>query len=169
MRPFLAPADPPQVPALFLDGEIITEAPAILTAISQLVPNKHYTGKTPLQTVRFYEWINFLSGSVHSKSFTGLFVPAAFSDETDAAAGIKAKAQANVLSGFKAIEEKLAALGGPKHALGDGLTGVDAYLATFILWAQKFQLDLSPFPNYVKLFEGISQSPAFKKMSAQQN
>jgi glutathione S-transferase len=56
-----------QVPALWIDGEIITEAPAIITAISQLVPDKHYTGKTPLQIVRFYEWLNYLSGTIHGK------------------------------------------------------------------------------------------------------
>lgn len=157
-----------QVPALAIDGEIITEAPAILTAISQLVPEKHYTGKTPLETVRFYEWMNYLSGTIHGKAFGGLFRPSNSSDEASAEAGIKAKAQANVLAGFKNIEEKLAALGGPKYALGDSLTGVDAYLIVFIFWAKKFSFDLSPFPHYTKLFEGVSQLPAFKAMSAAQ-
>jgi len=158
-----------QVPALSVDGEIITEAPAIITAISQLVPNKHYTGKTPMETVRFYEWMNFLSGTIHGKAFGGLFRPSAFSDDSSAEAGIKAKAQSNALAGFATVEEKLAALGGPKHALGDSLTGVDAYLVVFITWAKKFGMDLTPFPNYTKLYDGISQTPAYKSMEAQQN
>lgn len=157
-----------QVPALVVDGEIITEAPAIITAISQLALKKHYTGKTPLDNVRFYEWMNYLSGTFHGKSFTPIFKPSAYTDDASAEASIKAKAQANVLASFKNVEEKLATLGGPKHALGDSLTGVDAYLVTFILWAKQFQMDLSPFPNYMKLFEGISQTSAFESMREQQ-
>lgn len=159
--------DSQQVPALFVDGEIITEAPAILTAISQLAPEKHYTGKTPLETVRFYEWINYLSGAVHGKAFTSLFVPSYFSDDPAAEAGIKSKATANVLAHFASIEEKLAALGGPTHALGDSLTGVDAYLVIFIRWAKSFGMDLSPFPNYIKLFESLTQTPAYARMNDQ--
>jgi glutathione S-transferase len=97
-----------------------------------------------------------------------VFRPSALTDDPAAEDGIKAKGKANVLTGFKVIEEKLAALGGPKFALGDSLTGVDAYLVTFILWAKRFALDLSPFPNYQKLFESISESQAFKAMSAKQ-
>lgn len=157
-----------QVPALTIDGEVITEAPAIITAISQLVPEKHYTGKTPMENVRFYEWMNLLSGTIHSKAFGGVFHPAAFSDDPAAQDGIKAKSIANVLAGFKTVEEKLAARGGPKFALGDSLTGVDAYLMVFYLWAQKFGMDVSPFPNYTKVFENVSQLPAFKTMRARQ-
>lgn len=44
-----------QVPAISIDGELTTEASAVITAISQLVPEKHYTGRDKLEMVRFYE------------------------------------------------------------------------------------------------------------------
>jgi glutathione S-transferase len=47
-----------RVPVLGTDSDIITEIPAIMTAIAQLVPEKNYVGSTPLETVRVYEWIN---------------------------------------------------------------------------------------------------------------
>ncbi|CZT14575.1 related to glutathione S-transferase GST-6.0 [Ramularia collo-cygni] len=157
-----------QVPALVIDGVVVTEAPAIITAISHLVPEKNYIGKTPMDNVRFYEWLNYLSGNIHGKAFGGLFAPSKYSTDAAAEAGIREKAKESVLAGFKVVEDKLAALGGPQYALGDSLTGVDAYLTTFIIWAQKFQLDLSPFPNYTKLYEGISQTPAWKSVVAKQ-
>jgi glutathione S-transferase len=157
-----------QVPALVVDGEVITEAPAIITAISQLVPEKHYIGSTPMENVRFYEWMNFMSGTVHTKSFTGLFYAPAFSDDPAATEGITTKAKVNVMAAFQTIEDNLAKLNDPTHAIGHSLTGVDAYLAVFILWAKFFQIDTSRYPNYSKLFDSISQTAAFKAMLEKQ-
>jgi glutathione S-transferase len=58
-----------RVPVLVLDGVVITELPAIVTAIAQLVPNMRLMGKGQLETVRVYEWMNWLSGTLHGQAF----------------------------------------------------------------------------------------------------
>lgn len=44
-----------RIPFLHMDGETITEMPAIMTAIAQLVRDKKFLGSTNLGTVRCYE------------------------------------------------------------------------------------------------------------------
>ncbi|HWK66777.1 MAG TPA: hypothetical protein VNS34_17770 [Rhizobiaceae bacterium] len=60
-----------RVPVLLLDGEVITELPAIATAISNLAPKRSLMGRTDLDMVRVYEWMNWLSGTVHGQGFGG--------------------------------------------------------------------------------------------------
>ncbi|QIW96581.1 hypothetical protein AMS68_002099 [Peltaster fructicola] len=147
-----------QVPTLVIDNEIVTEAPAVLTAIAQLAPEKFYAGR-PENTVRFLEWMNFLSGTLHTKNFTGLFRPAALTTDSAGEEGIRAKSKENVLANFELIEQKLKGV----HALEDHLTGVDTYLVYFVLAAKKFGIwDEQRFPKYQKLFENIMQIPSFK-------
>ena len=58
-----------RVPVLALGNEVITELPAIVTAISNLAPERHLMGDTPLDTARVYEWMNWLSGTLHGQGF----------------------------------------------------------------------------------------------------
>jgi len=60
-----------RVPVLSLDGEIITEVPAIATAIAGLAPERHLMGRTALEQARVYEWMNWLSGTLHGQGFGG--------------------------------------------------------------------------------------------------
>lgn len=52
------------VPVLSFDGEIITETPSILTAISCLVPDKLLLEQKTLETTRVYEWLGYLPGTL---------------------------------------------------------------------------------------------------------
>lgn len=56
-----------RVPVLSLDGEVITEIPAIATAISDLFPEQFLMGRTSLGHARVYEWMNWLSGTLHGQ------------------------------------------------------------------------------------------------------
>jgi glutathione S-transferase len=58
-----------KVPALKVDDEVITENLAIFTVISQLFPEKNFLGKTPMQTVRAYEWLSYLGSQVHAQGY----------------------------------------------------------------------------------------------------
>ncbi|KAJ6783776.1 hypothetical protein PWT90_07681 [Aphanocladium album] len=97
-----------RVPVLAIDGEAITEVPAIMTAISQLAPERHLLGETNLEIVRAYEWMNWLSGVVHGQAFGGLFRPARYSDDATTHPSIEAKALLTIQECFAAIDEKLA-------------------------------------------------------------
>lgn len=153
-----------QVPALSIDGQVITEMPAIMTAIAQLVPSKNYTGSTPQETIRFYEWIGYLSSAVHAKVFGSIFAPQKQTTEEAAQESVKAKAKENAKTALAFIEEKLAART-TKFAFGETLSGVDAYLAVFVGWSKLFGLwDEKAYPSYAALFARIAELEAWKKV-----
>lgn len=70
-----------RVPAITVDDETVTEVPEIATLISQLAPEMGFMGHTPLQTVRVYEWLNYLSGTVHMAFGQALLRPHRVSDD----------------------------------------------------------------------------------------
>jgi glutathione S-transferase len=44
---------------------------AIATAIANLAPGRHLMGRTALDRVRVYEWMTWLSGTLHGQGFGG--------------------------------------------------------------------------------------------------
>lgn len=106
-----------RVPVLSIDGEVITEVPAIATAISDLSPDHGLMGQTPLERARVYEWMNWLSGTVHTLGFGGLWRASRFSDDEGALDGIRAKGKQAIADSFAVIEGKLTTL----HAVADRL------------------------------------------------
>ncbi|KFY89544.1 hypothetical protein V500_05615 [Pseudogymnoascus sp. VKM F-4518 (FW-2643)] len=137
-----------RVPVLSIDGQTITENPAIMTAISQLVPDKHLLGKTNLEIVRAYEWMNWLSGVLHGQAFGGLFRPTRYSDDPTMYASIKAMSLLTVQECFATIDQDLSS----DHAVGSSFTAVDAYLYVFYRWGVALGIDMKgKYPKYTGL------------------
>jgi glutathione S-transferase len=137
-----------RVPVLSIDGEIITEVPAIMTAISQLVPEKQLLGKTNLEIVRSYEWMNWVSGVLHGQAFGGVLRSTRYSDDPTTYASIKAKGLLTVQECYATINEKLSG----EHAIGSSFTAVDAYLYTCYRWGASLGLDMEvKYPKYAGL------------------
>ena len=134
-----------RVPVLSIDGQVITEVPAIATAISDLAPERHLMGRTLLDRARVYEWMAWLSGTLHGQGFGALWRPERFSDDPGVFASISAKGRMTIADCFDTIEGKLS---GP-HATGDAFTAVDPYLLVFYRWGSGIGFDLpSTHPNY---------------------
>ena len=141
-----------RVPVLVLDGkEIITEVPAILTAIAHLAPKRHLLGKTPLETVRAYEWMNYLSGTLHGQGFGCLWRPARFSDDMSLLDGIRAKGRKTIEECFELVETRL----NGAHAVGEDFSVVDAYLYVFWRWGSEVGVEMGRFPKYGALVRGM--------------
>jgi glutathione S-transferase len=145
------------VPILILDGETITESPAILTAIAQLAPTKHLLGRTNLDVVRCYEWMNFISGKLHGQAFGGLFRPARYVDNADLYDDVRGKARSTVRECYDHIEDKLR---GREWAVGEAFTAVDAYLLVFYRWGTHAGCDMKEYPNYAKLAKRVAEREA---------
>ncbi|KAH7113224.1 glutathione S-transferase [Dendryphion nanum] len=142
-----------KVPILLIDpSTILTEGVAIMTYISSLAPEKNLFGKTPLEIARAYEWLNYISGTLHGQAFGGLFRPGRFSDDESVHGGIRDKARKNVQDGFELIESKLES----GFAVGDGFTAVDAYLLVFYRWGNSVGFNMEKnYPKYTSLVEGV--------------
>ncbi|KAJ0423312.1 glutathione S-transferase [Aspergillus carlsbadensis] len=147
-----------RVPVIVVDGEVITELPAVCTIISQLAPARNFMGKTPLETVRVYEWMNYLSGTVHSQGFGHMFRPWRWTTDEDPKAHeqIKERARESVVESFAYIEGKLQGV----HAVGEGLTAVDVFLYPLYRWATKSGIDLSVYPKYAALIAELEKRDA---------
>lgn len=143
-----------RVPVLSLDGEIITEVPAIATALSNLSPERNLMGRSPLDHVRIYEWMNWLSGTLHGQGFGGLWRPQRFSDDRGLFESIRAKAKTTISDCFGTIENKIP---GP-YSTGNGFTAVDPYLLVFYRWGNGISLDMPTlYPRYTEFARNLVQ------------
>ena len=143
-----------RIPVLSIDRQVITESPAILTAISQLSPEKYLMGKTNLEIVRAYEWLNWLSGTLHGQAFGGLFRAHRFSDDPSAYESIRAKSLKTVRECFDMIEQDLSGV----HAVGDSFTAVDAFLYVFYRWGASLGMDMKEqYPKFTNLVVKLAQ------------
>jgi glutathione S-transferase len=126
-----------RVPVFKMNDEIITEVPAIATAISSLAPDRKFLGQTTLDTVRVYEWFNYLGGVVHGQAYGGLYRPERLVDDPKLHSAIRDKAGKNLEQSFAWIESKMRA-SGTTYAVGNSFTAVDAYLFVLYRWAGAF-------------------------------
>ena len=149
-----------RVPILVLDdGTIITETVAISTWISQQVPEKGLFGKTNLDIVRSYEWLNWLSGTVHERGLGGLFSPSWFAADESAYVAVQTKSREWVDKCFGDIETKLART----HAVGDDFTVVDCFLYVFYRWGYLLSLDMeSLYPKWAALALNVAKRDSVK-------
>jgi glutathione S-transferase len=152
-----------RVPILELNGERITETPAILTTISALAPEKHLLGKTILEQARTHEWMTWICGTLHGQAFGCVFRPARFVGEEQEGMFevVKAQGRTTALECFKYIDEKLE---GREYAVGEGFTLADVYLFVIYRWGNVLKYGMrEKFPNYTRLVEGVIKREAVKK------
>jgi glutathione S-transferase len=145
--------------------EVITEVPAIMTALSMLKPELKLLGGSDMEVVRSYEWMNWLSGWVHGVGFGCLWRSHRYSEDEIAIAGIRKKGKKTVEEAFEMIEERLA---GRKSEggwpVGEAFSVVDANLFVFWRWGGEVGLDMeSRFPNYAELMKRVLEREAVKK------
>ncbi|KAF7593682.1 hypothetical protein BBP40_011092 [Aspergillus hancockii] len=146
-----------RVPVISVDGEAITELPAVMTVISHLAPEKQLMGKTRMETARVYEWLNWLSGTLHSRGFGHYHRPDRFSDDSNSLEGIRSSAKRTIIECFQDIESRLNGL----YAVGDSLTAVDPFLFVFYRWGKKQQIDDMPkYLRYTALVFNLAQREA---------
>jgi glutathione S-transferase len=148
-----------RIPFLHMDGETITEMPAIMTAIAQLVPDKKFLGSTNLDIVRSYEWFNFLAGDLHAQGFFTFFRPHYFIDDETAYEEIRKKGRGKIERCYTIIEEKLKGV----HAVGNAFSAVDAYLLPFYRWgtANGFAMK-ERYTKYTSLVENLAAMESVK-------
>ncbi|PSN72611.1 putative glutathione S-transferase GST-6.0 [Corynespora cassiicola Philippines] len=150
-----------RVPFVVLDDStVITENPAIQTLIAQLAPEKQLLGTNPLDVVRTYEWLNWLSGTLHGEAYGAWFRPSRYVKEEALYGKVKEKASESVVACYEAVEEKL---DGREWAVGDGFTAVDAYLYVFFRWGVSGGFSMDKYPRYAALAKKVEGRGAVLK------
>lgn len=132
------------VPALVVNNQvIITEMTGVLTYIAALAEEqgKHWLPSDGLRRAKAYEWISWLSGTVHGQGFTALWRAKKFSDDENAFSGIQERARRVIEGCYERIEARLAANeaagGGRGFAVGEEFSVVDVLVYLFWRWAER--------------------------------
>lgn len=142
-----------RVPVIVIDDQVITELPAVVTIIAGMAPEQHLMGRTPMETARVYEWLNYLSGTLHTSGFGHFLRPQRWTTATDdvSVQAVKTRAWENILDCFQYIESRLEGV----HAVGDSITPVDFFLYVCYRWGKKHGGDMKTYPKYTELARSV--------------
>ncbi|KAK5123121.1 hypothetical protein LTR85_003319 [Meristemomyces frigidus] len=158
-----------QVPVLVIDGNAITENPAIAHAINQLSPHHHLFGLSPTEFIKVCEWLNFISGPLHAQAWGPYIRPWRFTTDTsaEAQAAVKEAAKRSLLDRFATLEANLHPEG--PWALGKHFTAVDVYTFPFfrLPTARRMEVDMAgEYPRWSRIVQALMGMDAVKKTLA---
>lgn len=141
------------VPALRLDdGGILTEGPAIVQYIADLVPDRRLAPAAgTLERYRLMEWLNFISTELH-KGFSPLFNPKAADDWKTLVRGLLGQR-------LDLVAQHLA---DRPFLLGETFMVPDAYLFTVLGWGKWVDIDIGRWPALKSYAERIADRPAVR-------
>jgi glutathione S-transferase len=139
------------VPALQLkSGEVLTEGPAIVQYLADLVPDKNLAApQGSMERYHLMESLNFITSELH-KTFTPLFIDTTVEETRNAVRATLGKRIAFVNT----------ELGKSSFFRSEHFSVADAYLFTVLSWARYVKFDLSPWPAVVSYLERIATRPA---------
>ncbi len=139
------------VPMLELDdGERLTEGPAIVQYIADLVPEKTLAPPAgSFARYRLQEALNFISSEIH-KAYVPLFVPG-FSAET------RDLYRQRVRRAYELADRRLAAA---PYLMGETFGVADPYLFTTVTWAPHAKVDLAGLDALAAFQTRMGQRPA---------
>ncbi|KIV80242.1 hypothetical protein PV11_07756 [Exophiala sideris] len=150
-----------RIPVLVIGDQVITESTAIMTAIAQLAPEKHLLGQSNLETVRVYEWLNWLSGTLHGHAWGMVFRPERYIDDVSMYDAIRAKGMLAAKEIYEMIEKQLEGM----HAVGDGFTVVDPFLYVVYRWAaSRGIVSKEMHPKLCQLVSELVKRPSLKQV-----
>lgn len=123
-----------RVPALEINGRVLTENIAILSYIADQAPERKLLPPAgSMEQVRALEWLALLSSTVHV-AFRPIFRPARLAATEAGQADVSAVGLAALNRTLASLEQKV---GEGPFALGDTFSLVDLYLFVFLFWMQR--------------------------------
>ncbi len=151
------------VPALEIDGGILTEAVAILLHLARRHPQSELLPAAgSVDEARTFEWLAFLTNTVHV-AYAGLWRPERFTDDEAARERIIGEATCRIAALNGSIERKLA--DGRSHASGENYSLADPFLLVFYRWANRIGLDApASYPAWTDWARRIERRPAVQRV-----
>ena len=139
------------VPLLELDdGERLSEGPAIVQYVADLVPDKRLAPAAgSFERYRAQEWLNFIGTELH-KGFGPLFKP-------DTPEAYKPIARDKLQQRLVWVDGQLA---GRSYLMGEDYGVADGYLYVITRWARAMGFDLTPLANLSAFAARMEARPA---------
>ena len=153
-----------RVPALAVEYDILTEAPAILVFLAMTHPKANLLSTSAHSIARALEWMNWLSSGVHALAVAQNWRVERFSDDQACYPGIKDKGMDNLKQSYDLVETKLAA-SKTDYVLGQQYSVVDPYLLVFFRWGNRLGLDMATdYPVWSDHARRLLARPAVEKV-----
>ena len=147
-----------RVPALDLDGTILTETGAILDYIATLAPEAGLVPDDPLQAARMRAVMYYLASTMHVNHAHKLR-GARWASEESSFEDMRAKVPETMTASARYVEQNC--LGGP-FVLGERISLADPYLYVVCTWLEGDSVDVLQFPK-IEAFRAAMQDRASVK------
>ncbi len=145
-----------RVPVLDVDGEMMTEAAAIMLYLALQYPDVSLLPSSTIGTARTVEWMNWLS-SIHASIIAQNWRTERFTDDERAYPGIRDKGMLNLQAAYCQIEVKLAH---KTWAVAEQYSIADPYLLVLFRWGNRLGLDMRSYKNWTLHAKRMEQRSA---------
>jgi len=154
-----------QVPVLVHDANVVTQIVAITLYLDMLFPGQQFLPAEHLARAQALSTFAWMNNTVHP-TFTHIFMPQKFTDQSEAQAAIKQHA----IGQYKTMLADLQTLVEKKNEAGQRwLTGahfgpLDAYALTLSRWGTIAGIAPSAHPTLWKFVEQVAAEPAVARV-----
>lgn len=149
-----------KVPALSVDGHIITENAAILTYLARRHPEKNLLPADPIGEAHCIGAMAWFSNTVHP-SYQRYVRSERFAEGEAAQASVKEMAKKSFWDNCREID---ALLGGKEWMMGKQYTVADPYGLVFYGWGVRAGLPMGELKNYTAWKDRMLARPAVRKI-----
>jgi glutathione S-transferase len=149
-----------KVPALEVDGQVLTENTAILTYLAKRFSEKNLLPKDPLEEARCISMMAWFSNTVHPP-YRQIMRPERFAQAEAAHAAVKETGKKTFFESCKEIDSMLQ---GKQWIMGDQYTVADPYALVFYGWGVRAELPMQELAAYTAWKDRMLARPAVRKI-----
>jgi len=144
-----------QVPSFIVDGVVMTQSMAILEYIEEAYPSQALLPTDKNQRFKVREICEIIGSGI--QPLQNLSVLKQFEQSKQ-----KEWASRWIAKGFHALEQVLAGCSG-KYCVGDQVSLADCFLPPQIYNANRFEVDMEPYPHIVRIGKNLDLLEPFQK------
>ena len=150
-----------RVPALNVDGKVLTENVAILSYLGGGYPDRGLWPKETWKQAEALSLMTWLASTVHV-IFAGVIRPERYASEVPARENVKLACRETLLGCYADIDKLLT---GKTFAMGGQYTVCDPYLLVFYRWGYRIGLDMkTEYPHWTKQAVRVASRPTVKRV-----
>ena len=153
-----------KVPALLVDGEVLTENVAILSFLACAFPESGLLPDDPLAAARCVSLMSWFASSLHIDRRQAR-VPSRFTADEAAHPSLGRDGAARFLAGLQQLD---AMLNGRAWLVGDRFTAADGYALVFWAWAVADGQPVETLPHFAAHAARVMERPAVQRALARE-
>lgn len=153
------------VPTLVLDGQVLTEAPAIAMHLADLHP---HAGLAPplgsAERAQYYRWMLFMANTLQPAYRAWFYAPEIAGGENVEA--VRQHARQKIEGAWQRVSDHLQNAG--PYLLGGNISAADFLLTMLMRWSRNMPKPSDAWPVLKTHAEGMKARPAFKEVHARE-